>query len=235
VSAWEQQAESWIAWARTGHDAYWFYGDAFFELVPEPGGRTLEIGCGEGRVSRDLRKRAHRVVGVDAVAALVAAAREADPESEYVVADAAALPFPDGSFDLVVSYNSLMDIDDMAGAVREASRVLRAGGRFCICVTHPVNDAGRFDPDDADGTFFVDVYRGRRRYDETWERDGVKMRFVGWCYPLESYTRALEDAGFLVEALREPLPTPERVAARPKAGRRLRIPNFLLIRAVKPA
>jgi hypothetical protein len=49
----ESQAESWIAWARTpGHDACWSYRDAFFELLPRPGLRTLEVGCGEGRVSR---------------------------------------------------------------------------------------------------------------------------------------------------------------------------------------
>ncbi len=111
---------------------------------------------------------------------------------EYLVADAAELPFEDASFDLAVAYNSLMDTDDMEGAVHEAWRVLRPGSRFCVCVTHPVNDAGRFEPDTADGVFFIDVYRGRRRYDEVWERDGVSMRFVGWCYPLESYTRALE-------------------------------------------
>jgi SAM-dependent methyltransferase len=63
---WEDQAENWLAWARTpGHDAYWYYRDALFPLLPPPGRRTLEIGCGEGRVVRDLVARGHRVVGVD--------------------------------------------------------------------------------------------------------------------------------------------------------------------------
>jgi ubiquinone/menaquinone biosynthesis C-methylase UbiE len=233
--SWTEEAENWIAWVRAGDDGYTGYNASFFELLPPAAGRTIELGCGEGRVSRDLRARGYDVVGIDAVPRLVEAAVEADPGGEYLVADAAALPFPDESFDLAVAYNSLMDMDDMDGAVREARRVLRPGSRFCVCVTHFVNDAGRFEPDSADGAFYVDAYRGKRPYDEVWERAGVAMRFVGWCYPLESYTRALEDAGFLIEAIREPVPSAERLAEKPRAARRLRIPNFLMLRALKPA
>lgn len=230
---WETQAENWIALARADHDSYWFYREFFFELVPKPRGRTVEIGCGEGRVSRDLKERGHDVVGVDSSPTLVAAARTLDSAGEYVVSDAAQLPFHDGAFDLAVAYNSLMDIDDMVGAVEEASRVLRPGGHFCICVTHPLNDAGRFEDGEPAAAFHVDVYRGRRPYDDVWGRDGVSMHFVGWCYPLEGYTRPLEDAGFLLEAMREP--AVDRSAVSPRGGRRLRIPNFLFLRAVKPA
>jgi 2-polyprenyl-3-methyl-5-hydroxy-6-metoxy-1,4-benzoquinol methylase len=63
----EDRAQAWLAWARTpGHDAYWVYRDAFFALVPEPGVATLEVGCGEGRVTRDLNARGHRVTALDA-------------------------------------------------------------------------------------------------------------------------------------------------------------------------
>jgi ubiquinone/menaquinone biosynthesis C-methylase UbiE len=233
--SWSEQADNWILWARSENDAYWHYREAFFELVPAPGERTLEVGCGEGRVARDLRDRRHRVVGVDAVAALVEAARELDPEGEYLVADATDLPFEDEAFDFAVAYNSLMDMDDLDGPIRELSRVLRPRGRFCACVTHPINDAGRFEPDDVGGPFVIDTYRGRRRYDETFERFGRVMRFVSWCYPLEGYTRPLEEAGFLIEAIREPPIPGSRLENTPRAERRLRIPNFLMLRAVKPA
>jgi ubiquinone/menaquinone biosynthesis C-methylase UbiE len=230
---WEEEAENWIALARDGRDSYWFYRDSFFELVPAPGEQTLEIGSGEGRVARDLKARGHEVIGIEASPTLVAAARAVDTAGEYVLADAAALPFEDRSFDLAIAYNSLMDVDDMPGSVREAWRVLRPGSRFCICVTHPINDAGRFEHDEPGASFLMDVYRGRRRYDETLTRYGVTLRAVGWCYPLEDYARALEDAGFLIEAFREPEVDKSEIA--PQGERRLRIPNFLYLRALKPA
>ena len=128
-SRWEQEAQRWVHWARTpGHDAYWYYSPSFFDtVVPRPGQRTLDIGCGEGRVARDLARRGHTVVALDTSPTLVRSAKAADPTGCYVLADGASLPFPAASFDLVVAYNSLMDVSDMPAVVAEAARVLRPG------------------------------------------------------------------------------------------------------------
>jgi SAM-dependent methyltransferase len=84
--SWESEASNWIAWARApGHDEYWYYRDSFFdEIVPPAGRATLELGCGEGRVVRDLQELDHRVTGIDAALSLVAAARELDPGGRYL-------------------------------------------------------------------------------------------------------------------------------------------------------
>jgi SAM-dependent methyltransferase len=235
---WEKEAENWVRWARTpDFDGYWYYRDEFFEnMVPLPGRHTLEIGCGEGRVARDLKSRGHRVVGVDSSQTLLRYAQEADPDGEYLVANAAGLPFEPESFDLVVAYNSLMDVSDLPGTVREASRVLQKGGRFSICVTHPTFDAGSFTSDDPDAPFVISgSYLLKRRFAERFERDGLEMNFTGWCYPLQDYFRAFEAAGLLVEKLAEPTPDPVVLAKRPRSRRLLRIPNFLMLRTVKPA
>jgi SAM-dependent methyltransferase len=227
---WEREAENWIAWVRRpGHDAYWYYREAFFgEIVPPPGRATLEIGCGEGRVARDLAERGHRVTGVDAAPTLLRAAQEADPDGSYLLADAVALPFEDGSFDLVVAFNSLMDVEDMPGAVREAARVLESGGRLSVSVTHPFKDAGAFESHEPDARFVVDgSYMGKRRFEGTFERDGLTITFRGWCYALDDYWRAFEEAGLLVERLREPTHTLED-------PRHDRVPLFLYLRLVKP-
>jgi SAM-dependent methyltransferase len=227
---WETQASNWAAWARTPNfDAYWEYSPAFFELVPAPGRRTLEVGCGEGRVTRDLIKRGHRVTACDSTLELLKLARDADKTSGYLRCDAAALPYRDESFDLIVFYNSLMDIDDMESSVREAARVLAPGGKMCACVTHPIPDAGKFESQEDDARFVISgTYLGDRRWIEIipMERDGLTMTFAGWGYPLEGYFRVLEAAGFAIEAVREPPGNRE--------GRWARIPLFLMWRAVKP-
>ena len=234
--SWEDEARNWIAWARAPHhDAYWDYSPRFFELVTPPGtAATLDVGCGEGRVARDLAERGHRVTGVDSSPTLLEAAQAADPEGDYVLADAASLPFTDAAFDLVVAYNCLMDVDDMPGAVREAARVLTPDGRFCICVTHPLADAGRFEQGEPNAPFVMaGSYFGRRRFEGTFERNGMRMTFRGWCYPFEDYSRAFEDAGLVIEALREPQQRDEAVAADPAEARWQRLPIFLFLRLRK--
>jgi SAM-dependent methyltransferase len=199
---WEQQARNWIAWARRpGFDSYWRYRDDFFALVPPPGRATLDIGCGEGRVSRDLAARGHTVTGVDAAPTLLAAAYDEDPKGAYLHADAAKLPFTDASFDIVVGYNTFMDVADLPGTLREACRVLAPGGRLCVAITHPITNTGTHASvgGEPEGSYF-DTHRF-----EHWERrDGMEMLFQGWDHPLTAYTRPLEDAGLLIEAIREP-------------------------------
>ena len=223
----EERAQGWLAWARTpGHDAYWTYRDAFFALLPAPGAATLEVGCGEGRVTRDLIARGHHVTALDASPTLVRAAAEADPRGEYVQAFAEDLPFDAGAFDLVVAYNSLMDVEDMPAAVREAARVLTPGGRLCACVTHPMQDASTWDHDDLESPLVVtESYLEQRRMQLRIERDGLDFTFDGWCFPLEAYAGALEASGLLIETIREP--------ADPAGGRWARVPMFLMWRAVR--
>src|SRR5262245_44864646 len=76
---WEAHASAWIRWAREpGHDSYSrFHRDAFFSILPPPSDRTLDVGCGEGRMCRDLASRGHRIVGVDASPTMIEAARQA--------------------------------------------------------------------------------------------------------------------------------------------------------------
>jgi SAM-dependent methyltransferase len=220
----EDRAQGWLAWARTpGHDAYWIYRDAFFALVPAPANATLEVGCGEGRVTRDLNERGHAMTSLDASPTLLRAAADADPAGTYVLGLAEDLPFADGAFDLVVAYNSLMDVADMPAAVKEAARVLAPGGHLCACVTHPISDAGTW----VDDVHFAvtQPYLKRRDMRVPVERDGLSFTFEGPAFPLSDYAGALEAAGLVIEAIREP--------SDPAGGRWARVPMFLMWRAVK--
>ena len=241
AAAWEENASAWTAWARQeNHDSYWqFNRDLFFDLLPPPGRRTLDLGCGEGRVSRDLKALGHDVVGVDLSPTLLAAARAADASIEVHEADAAALPFGDGSFDCVVAFMSLQDVQDLGGAVGEAARVLEPGGRLCIATVHPLNSAGEFHGDEAGSPFVIDgSYLDSSYYADEVERDGLGLTFVSAHRPLQAYTGVLAEAGLVIEDLREP-PEPETThrSAEPDAPWRRwqRIPLFLYLRAMKPA
>lgn len=237
---WEQQAENWVKWARTpGHDVFSYFAPSFFaEIVPPAHGLTLEIGCGEGRVARELAERAHRVVAVDAASTLVLFAREADASSAYIAADGTALPFADATFQTVVAYNSLQttaEIADMARTVREAARVLKPSGHFCLCVAHPMTDVDRLEKESAsDDVTIAGSYFEHQRVQETVTKDGLEMMFSGWTHTLEDYARALEESGLVIERVREPVPTAEQATERPSLERWRRVPLFLFIRALKP-
>lgn len=233
--AWERNAELWIAWARTPmHDSFWrFHRDQFLTLLPEPGALTVDIGAGEGRLSRELARRGHTVVAVDASPTLAVAAREADPTTGIVVADAAALSLRDGVADLAIAFMSLQDVDDLHGAVHEAARVLRPGGHLCVAIVHPLNSAGQFVDDDPDGNFVIDgSYLAPRLYSDELEREGLTMEFVGTHRPLQEYIAACRDAGLLIEELREPA-MPDEAIRRPRQRRWQRVPLFLHLRAIR--
>jgi ubiquinone/menaquinone biosynthesis C-methylase UbiE len=94
ADSWETESGQWINWARRpGHESYWRrHRDQFLELLPSPGRRTIDIGCGEGRLTRHLKELGHRIVAVDASPSMVAAARELDPSVDVRIADASIIP-----------------------------------------------------------------------------------------------------------------------------------------------
>ena len=86
AAEWEEHAAEFIAWAREpGHDSYWqYHRDQFLELLPPAGHQTLDLGCGEGRLARDLKALGHEVALADS-GMLVERLRETDvPDSGIV-------------------------------------------------------------------------------------------------------------------------------------------------------
>jgi SAM-dependent methyltransferase len=230
--AWEAEARNWIAWARApGHDSYWqFHRDRFLALLPPAPASLLDVGCGEGRLPRDLKGLGYRVTGIDGSRTLIDHAIEADPEGDYRVADAAQLPFPDASFQLVTAFMSLHDVDDLDGVAGEMARVLDSGGQACMAIVHPIASAGRFESRTPDAAFVIrGSYLEARRYADDIERDGLRMRFSSIHRPLQDYAASLASAGLLIERLAEIADSTD-----PPGDRWQRLPIFLHIRAVKP-
>jgi SAM-dependent methyltransferase len=204
-AAWERHAPDWIAWARApGHDAFWTdTWPALREVLAPPRGLTVDLGCGEGRAGRLLVDLGYRVVGVDRAPTMLRASAAASSEVPVVMADAARLPFPDGSVALVVSCMSLHDIDDFAGAIRETARVLDRDGQLCIAVVHPFITAQDDDTVHTDEFRVSRPYLRARRYEDHAERNGLRMTFVSMHRPLSAYVTELARNGLVVTGLAE--------------------------------
>jgi SAM-dependent methyltransferase len=218
---WARIAAQWIAWARApNHDAFWAYRNSLIDFIGRGEGEALDVGCGEGRVSRVLRECGYRVTAADPVEQFVLAAEQADSADHYKVAAASDLPFMDCSFDLVVAYNILMDIEDIPAALREIKRVLRSSGALLISIVHPFADRGRFASHEPDAPFVLETsYFGRERFEGIEERDGLRMHFAGWSQPSKTTRRRWRVRGWRSRRFANPFPTSAKLGPICGAGK----------------
>ena len=197
-------------------------------------GKALDVGCGEGRFCRMLEAHGVDVVGVEPTPALIAAARARDRRGVYLEAQAERLPFRHETFDLVVSYLSLIDIPDIQSAILEMARVLRPGGALLIANLNAFitacGDQGWVK--DSAGRrlhYPIDNYLQERAM---WieYRD---IRIVNHHRALSAYMSALLSVGLILSYFDEPPPSADTPAARAAGYRRM--PWFLVMEWLKPA
>jgi demethylmenaquinone methyltransferase / 2-methoxy-6-polyprenyl-1,4-benzoquinol methylase len=108
------------------------------EAVVTPGALVLDACCGTGDLALADARAGGRVTGVDFSGEMLARAERKAPEFDWVQADAAALPFPDASFDAVTVGFGIRNLADLEGGLRELARVLVPGGKLgCLEITRP--------------------------------------------------------------------------------------------------
>ena len=202
------------------------------------GKTVIDIGCGEGRFCRLLSDLGAEVTGIDLTEALIERARIIGSDREtYLVGDAETLEgVGDESFDLAVSYIVLVDLLDYRRSIREAYRVLRPGGRFIVCNIHPMRSAAM----NTDG-WISDRARKLFYPVDNYTEEGLR-EFLWWRGPfiqvhrtLSSYVSAFLEAGFVLEALQEPVPSEEQLAQHPNFDDEHRVPNFIMYVLKKPS
>lgn len=134
-------------------------------LLPhlQAGQRLLDCGCGPGAITVELAALIHpgEAIGIDLAASQVRAARQlassnATVNVQFEVADAYALPFEAGSFDVVYAQSLLMHLRTPARAIAEMRRVLRPGG--LLAVRDPDYGALLTGPEDASVRAFLDLF-----------------------------------------------------------------------------
>jgi SAM-dependent methyltransferase len=233
---WETNARWWQAGFTDGADAE--YTEQILPMAAaDLAGAVdvLDVGCGEGQISRlAAADGARRVVGVDPTWAQVSEARQRGGGPAYLRGAAAALPFPNSSFDAVVACLVFEHIDEVDEAIAEVGRVLRAGGRFLFFLNHPLLQtpgSGWIDDQILEEQYWrIGPYLVEDKSDEQVEK-GVFIPFIH--RPLSRYVNALVAAGLVVARMDEPAPPPGFLARAAEYAEAATIPRLLYLRCVK--
>ena len=234
---WEEHADWWIEGFTEGADPE--YVEQILPLAQEElrgARRLLDVGCGDGQISRLAAVQGSAVVGIDPTWNCVSVADDRAGGPVYARAGAAELPFADATFDAVVACLVFEHIDAVDAAIAEVARVLEPGGRFCFFLNHPILQAPgsawiddhMVDPPEQYwrlGPYLVET--------ETVEQVelGVWIRFIH--RPLSRYVNSLAQNGLVVERMVEPAPPPGFLERSPGYAASAAFPRLLYLRLRK--
>jgi SAM-dependent methyltransferase len=133
-------------WERAAHTYEASFATATRQFIPAlldaaevgrgggPGRSVLDVACGPGFVAAEAAGRGAAAHGLDFSAAMLRIARALHPGIAFDEGDAEALPYPDGSFDVVVANFGIHHVPRPIVALRQTARVLRAGGFLAFTI-----------------------------------------------------------------------------------------------------
>ncbi|WP_430507868.1 class I SAM-dependent methyltransferase [Rossellomorea marisflavi] len=214
---------------------------AIFSLLGNvEGTEILDAGCGEGYLSRLLERKGAHVAAVDYSTEMLKLAEAKTTESSgirYHHGNCENLNFlDDRSFDKVVSNMVIQDLEDHTAALRECYRLLRDGGTLVFSILHPCfitpgsgwirDEQGEKEAWRVSGYFLEGVY-------EQPFPEGAENKVVFYHRSLTTYTTAIRETGFMIEAMVEPRPSDELVREDKEYREDLIHPNFLVFKLRK--
>ncbi len=209
-NGWEQSAEAWIA--SMGQDGDWGRQHVLDPVMIDRATgrhftRVLDVGCGEGRFCRLLKQHDISTVGIDPIQSLLEEAKRRDPSGDYRLGQAEQLEFETSSFDLVVSYLSLIDIADFRTAIREMARVVRPNGILLVAnlnsfITPCI--AQSWVKDESGKRLHYPVDRYLDEFSVWLEWAGIRVK--NWHRPLGAYMEAFLHCDLQLSFFSEPEP-----------------------------
>ncbi len=231
---WEDHAQWWIDGFTDGADPE--YEEQILPLAAEElaGASTvLDIGCGDGQISRMMAATGVHVVGVDPTWNQIRVAHERGGGAHYLRTTADRLPFVDASFDAAVACLVFEHIDAVDDAIAEVARVIRPGGLFSFFLNHPLLQtpgSGWIDDhiiEPPEQYWRIGPYLPESDTIEQVEL-GVYIRFIH--RPLSRYLNALADHGLVLERMIEPAPPAGFLARAPEYPDAATVPRLLYLR-----
>lgn len=211
-AAWDEMASDYAAagrrcWQEEPSWGIWSIPESEIKLLPDVSGLdVIELGCGTAYVSAWLARRGASVTGIDNSAEQLKTAQQLQKEFELsfplIHGDAAHVPLPDASFDLVISEYGASIWCDPYHWIPEAARLLRPGGQLIFLVNSAILMLCVPDSDDAPATnHLVRDYFGMHRFEFP---DTTSVEFhLGY----GDWIRLLRANGFEIENLVELRPS----------------------------
>ena len=216
---------------------------AFFSLLPELASKkVLDLGCGYGEnCAMFLSQGASTVIGMDLSEKMLDKAKKDHPQVTFIhgdmndlssIANNTAIP---NSYDLIVSSLAMHYISDFKKLANEVYSLLTPNGYFVFSQEHPLTTApinGVVWERDENNTalyYHLTDYTRSGERNVNWLVNGV----IKYHRTFADIINALSSAGFIVETMLEPAPTPEIIAISPKHAKNIHKPNFMLIKARK--
>jgi 2-polyprenyl-3-methyl-5-hydroxy-6-metoxy-1,4-benzoquinol methylase len=218
--AYNSNADFWVQIIRGNRDRYRteLTNHAVLNAIGNANDLTvLDAGCAEGYMSRTLAENGAKVTGIDFSAELINAARThplaAELPVSFDIGSVNSLPYGSGTFNLVLCNHLLNDLEDPSQAIREFSRVLSSEGRLVILMLHPCFYNKHAERDQRDNNLPTSTYFRARSVTQNFVVDGLRSPSpnTAWLHPLEFYTQALNDSGFVITGLSEPHPSEQQL------------------------
>lgn len=211
----------WMSWTRgAGIRVFDEIFVPIFRDVVQASGTILDLGAGEGRLTRALREMnpACRFICLDRRISLL---RQVGALAPAVTADMRALPLSADSVDAVIACMTLQETDSPEVAVSEIARILKPRGCVTLLVSHPIASAVG-----EDGTMSVLSYGDDGFYEKEVRSGAQDISLRGHRYSLSRYINCVATAGLVIQEVREIVWN--------NSPKWTGVPRFLMIRAIRP-
>lgn len=209
-------------------------------IEPKAGQTILDLACGAGVMSAELTKAGAKIIGIDASATLITAAKKAAPQATFHVASADKIPLAERSVDTAICVLAIQNIAPIRETFVAVARVLKPVGKLYLVLNHPafrIPKSSSWGWDETTKTQYrrVDAYLSEKSVGIT-AHPGQKNSETTLSFhrPLQLYVKLLASAGFAITRLEEWIsPKKSQAGPRQKEEDRIRkeIPLFMLIEA----